>query len=427
LNGNLTGASSTASLSNITSSGLATLQTVTLNGNLTGASSTASLSNITSSGLATLQTVTLNGDLTGTSSAASLSNITSSGLATLQTVTLNGALTGMTSAATLSNMTLKGVLNAEGNITTLGTLTASNLNIIGQIATINTTTSNVTSNTQQLSIENNGTGPALRVTQVGSQPVATFIDKESGTALIILDTGLVGINTTSVAANFGVAGNAAFGAAYANVAPPTDSVIVSGNIGVGTTTPAARLDVAGNVAIGGTLLIDSSRNLSNVATITSTGVISTTSFVQQKMNNTRCMTVVNSASYTTTGAHNIGFTIAWTSTTADQKNAFKINTDLTLISNSNVSMSDIESLVNPTAGASTPNGLLVGNPETTYTGGLSNAWTGISMTITRVSDTSVNVDVNFTSATVSTYNAIVQMDLIAPDTLGNFTFTGRSG
>lgn len=88
------------------------------------------------------------------------------------------------------------LLHVEGNIYSSGTLTASNLSIIGDFTVLNTTTSN----TEQMVVTNNGTGPALKVTQtgVGSQfSVAEFYDNETGLAMKIADTGLVGIGTAS--------------------------------------------------------------------------------------------------------------------------------------------------------------------------------------------------------------------------------------
>ena len=82
-------------------------------------------------------------------------------------------------------------LEVYGNARVLGTLLTSNLTVIGDFTTINT----LTSNTDQLIITNDGTGPALKVTQTGSQPVAEFHDAESGIALYIGDNGEIGIGT----------------------------------------------------------------------------------------------------------------------------------------------------------------------------------------------------------------------------------------
>jgi hypothetical protein len=74
-----------------------------------------------------------------------------------------------------------------------GTITASNLNIIGDYVTMQTTTSN----TEMMVIENAGTGPALKVTQTGANSIAEFYDDGGVLALKIADGGNVGIGTSA--------------------------------------------------------------------------------------------------------------------------------------------------------------------------------------------------------------------------------------
>jgi hypothetical protein len=82
-------------------------------------------------------------------------------------------------------------LHVDGNILTNGNITCSNINVIGDFVRLDT----ITSNTEQMVIENAGTGPALKVTQTGNNSVAEFYDKESGLAMIVANNGNIGIGT----------------------------------------------------------------------------------------------------------------------------------------------------------------------------------------------------------------------------------------
>jgi len=83
-----------------------------------------------------------------------------------------------------------------------GTITASNLNIVGDYVTMRTTTSN----TEMMVIENAGTGPALKVTQTGVNSIAEFYDDGGVLALKIADGGNVGIGTSTPLQMLHVAG-----------------------------------------------------------------------------------------------------------------------------------------------------------------------------------------------------------------------------
>lgn len=97
--------------------------------------------------------------------------------------------------ANIANTQLTGVasvdtIRASGNIYTEGTLTASNLRIIGATSIVNT----VTTLTDQLSIVNDGTDSALIVKQFGNQNIAEFYN--SSELLTVIDkNGKIGINT----------------------------------------------------------------------------------------------------------------------------------------------------------------------------------------------------------------------------------------
>ena len=121
-------------------------------------------------------------------------------------------------------------LHVDGNVFTTGTITASNISVIGDFVTMNT----VTSNTEQMIITNEGTGPALKVTQTGPHPIAEFYDDNGAIAFKVANDGLIGIGTTTPRQLLDVQGGPA---------------IFSANVGIGTTTPRQLLDVQGGPAI----------------------------------------------------------------------------------------------------------------------------------------------------------------------------------
>ena len=96
--------------------------------------------------------------------------------------------------------------------------------------------------TDQLSISNEGTGPALIAHQSGTNDIVRF-DQNNVTQFIVADGGKVGIGTSTPSHVLDVNGNTIL----------RDDVVVTGNTGVKNTTPNYDLDVTGDINFTGTL------------------------------------------------------------------------------------------------------------------------------------------------------------------------------
>jgi hypothetical protein len=83
----------------------------------------------------------------------------------------------------------------------------------------------------------------------------------------INNTGNVGIGTTAPGSRLAVAGGQSVGAAYSNVAAPTNGMIIQGNVGIGTSNPINTLQVTNNVigGIGPRLLLENLAGGANAA------------------------------------------------------------------------------------------------------------------------------------------------------------------
>lgn len=154
---------------------------------------------------------------------------------------------------------ISGALEAES-------LTVQDLSVLGTTTTINT----ATQVSDRVEITNLGTGPALKVTQTGAQPLAEFFDSESGTALYISDNGQIGVGHNNPAEKFEVTGNV----------KATGNINAVGALQInGTAVVDSSRNVNGaTVAVGGTTVVDASRNLTNInavtcASITASGTI----------------------------------------------------------------------------------------------------------------------------------------------------------
>uniref|UniRef100_A0A6C0KSP6 Peptidase S74 domain-containing protein n=1 Tax=viral metagenome TaxID=1070528 RepID=A0A6C0KSP6_9ZZZZ len=133
----------------------------------------------------------------------------------------------------IGTQTALSALHVMGDILASGKLVASNLIILGELTTVNTTTSNST----QLDVINNGTGPALKVAQNTPDTVAEFYNNGS-IAMQISASGNIGIGTKNATSTLYVQG----------------TTTITGNISAGNLVTSAFTDTTNAANIGsGTL------------------------------------------------------------------------------------------------------------------------------------------------------------------------------
>ena len=149
--------------------------------------------------------------------------------------------------------------------------------------------------TDQFTVSNNGTGPAMNVYQMGAQAIADFYD-DSNIAMRIADGGSVGIKTLTPSETLDVNGSAKVGT----------NAFVMGNLGVGTSNVFYTLDVSGTqrttgaAILSNTLLVFGASTFSNNITATGTAtfsnnvIVSGTTTLSNNLNVSGPMTLCNS-------------------------------------------------------------------------------------------------------------------------------------
>ena len=145
-------------------------------------------------------------------------------------------------------------LNASGQITVAGMLTASNVRVLGTYETVNA----YASFNSNLEIHNIGTGPALQVTQAEftAQPVATFIAGVNP-ALFITSDAYLAVGKTTASYALDVAGtvnaNAVIGDGHL-ITNTNASAIVSGTID--NVHLPQTIDITSNIKAGSATIIN---------------------------------------------------------------------------------------------------------------------------------------------------------------------------
>lgn len=375
-----------------------------------------------------------------TSHSSSTINFNDNILSNVNTVRLN-TLTSDKSFINLDTRTLCNIENAfvNTNLTVGQTLRTSNLEVIGDFTTLNTTTSN----TEQMSVINAGSGPALIVKQTGQNPVASFYDDET-IALFIggtsADAGYIGINTaaptsrlhmydtTNLLAHIQTTtdGQAQVKMTNSNgsttVGSASDGTIelmstasqlmrigtnsdasqllldVSGNIGIGTTSAGYKLDVSGTTRIQNAFYLTTN----NMNTIFY-------SYGGQTFAN---------------GTKFIGLRLQWANTVTDNKLVFRSKVKCHLASDSSVAYRKFESLVTPKNDSATsrPNQVISTEIADTNNGDFGS----MTHTVVRNAANAVDIKVSWTTA-VASYLGNIQIEVFANTSLGDFTFTPING
>lgn len=315
------------------------------------------------------------------------------------------------------------------------TLYASNLNVYGSFTTLETTTSN----TEQMTVTNAGSGPALIVVQTGPEAVASFYD-DANIALHIADGAYVGIGTDAPDSRLHVkdvttttvhvesttadavqvkltnssgdtfVGPAADGAIelystsssrmkIGTNSTEAVSIVSDGNVGIGSTAPTYKLDVAGKTRVSDALYLTT--NGMNTIFYSSGDTV-----------------------YSTAGAKYIGMNIAWANVTTDNKKTFRVQVKCHLASDSSVAYRKFETLVTPANDAGTNKPKQIVATEIADTN--NDDFSMLTHTVNRDSTNAVELRLSWTTALTS-YVGNVQVEVFASESLGDFTFTPISG
>ena len=220
-----------------------------------------------------------------------ISNIALSTAGTERLRVSSNGFVGIGTSSPTSALDVIGSASISSNLVVSGNITASNIRVLGDYVILDT----ITSNTEQMVITNDGTGPALKVTQTGVNSIAEFYDDENALAFKVANDGLVGIGTANPLAKLHVVGSikattsissdtqflgkaldtegapsfsftanpntGIFQPATSNLAVSTGGterlrVASNGNVGIGTMTPQNKLDVIGSIKATESILSD---------------------------------------------------------------------------------------------------------------------------------------------------------------------------
>ena len=370
-----------------------------------------------------------------TSQSSSKINMSAMLLSNVDTLSVN-VITSDSNIIGFNNKTLSNIAfaNVTNDVVVGRTLFTSNIQVLGDFTTLNT----VTSNTEQMTVTNAGSGPALLVRQTGVESVAAFYD-DNAIAMYIgggtTDAGFVGIgtavadsrlhmyDTASIFNHIHTGSTNAAQVKFTNnggdtfVGPSAAGFIdflststqpmrigtsnaeyirvaTNGNVGIGSTSPAFPLDVANTTRIKDALYL----NTNNMNTIFY-------SFGGQTFSS---------------GSKFIGMTLAWANATTNNKLAFRVKVKAHLAGDDSVAYRKFESIITPANDSANGKPKQIVATEIADTN--NNDFSALTHTVTRVGNSSVDLKVSW-STTVSSYIGNIQVEIFANTSLGNFTFT----
>jgi hypothetical protein len=317
-------------------------------------------------------------------------------------------------------------------------LYTSNLFVIGETTTLNT----LTSNTEQMTVTNAGTGPALVVTQTGPEAVAAFYDGEvAHPALFIEDGGFVGIGTDDASSRLHVYDTGAVLATVETTASSTQaqiklingdgdtfvgpsaddyiefkstanqpmrigtnsaeniSIMTDGKVGIGSTDPQYLVDIGGDARIAGT--------------------------VYQTTGSMNTITYAFGGEDLTDSNSFLGFNLSWSQTipanqVGGNKLVFRVMVKCHLASDDSVAYRKFETLINPVNDSANGKPMQIVATEIADTS--NNDFSNLLHTVTRTGDNAVDVKVTW-STSVASYVGNMQIEVFASTSLGDFTFT----
>ena len=382
---------------------------------------------------------TLRVDTITSQTACNVLNMNANTVSNVSTISLN-QITSDGSLITFNGKNLSNIMNmyVSSNMYVTKTLFASNLQVTGDFTTLNT----VTSNTEQMTVTNAGTGPALVVSQTGNQTVASFYDDNvlamyigGGASAGGVDAGFVGIGTNAADSRLHLYDSRAIfahiqtttsdaaqvhmtntgGETY--IGPSSNATIdfmstatqpirigtsnseymriaTNGYVGIGSTAPVYPLDIKGKTRVQDALYLTT--------------------------NNMNTIFYSYGGHTFSSGSHSIGLTMAWANSQSDNSLAFRVQVKCHIATPAgSVAYRKFETIVTPKDNSNdTPNQIIATEIADTNNSDFSQ----LTHTVTRAGASSVALSVAWTT-TVSSYVGNIQVEVFANTTLGDFTFT----